>query len=146
MDVILPAAGIKGRNTLVSLPRAKLERSGVSDQMAAQTMDINDQRLQDCMPALLVCITVGPQEMLLSTFQFTLDVSDPHGQLSLPEMLIFLSVLLKLLHLSSLSHNTSSYSACPNITSLFLRFISVKPVFTRSRRQNQNLVERILSR
>lgn len=136
MDAILPAAGLKGCNTLVSLPRAKLERSRVSDQTAAQTIDTDDQRLQDCVPALVVCITVGPQEIVLSTFLFTLDTFGPHGQLSLSEMSIFPSVLLKLLHLSSLSHNTQfTYSACPKITSLLLLFISVKPVFTRSRRQ-----------
>lgn len=64
MDAILPAAGIKARNTLISLPRAMLERSGVSDQMAAQTTDMDDQRLQDCAAALVVCITVGPQEVV----------------------------------------------------------------------------------
>ena len=64
-----------------SLLRVKMERMGVSDQLAAWTLDyLTDRpqyvRLQDCESDVVVCSTGAPQGTVLSPFLFTLYTSD----------------------------------------------------------------------
>ncbi|XP_054860069.1 ribosome-recycling factor, mitochondrial isoform X2 [Amphiprion ocellaris] len=64
-----------------SLLKVKMERVGVSDQLATWTMDYLTDRpqyvkLQDCVSDVVVCSTGAPQDTVLSLFLFTLYTSD----------------------------------------------------------------------